>query len=202
VLWNATGAGNPIVPGYFADPSIYAINGVCHLYCTTDGYGWDSPAPTVWTSRDLMRWSNAPLPLSPAPNVFWAPSLARKNGKYYLYYAKGQAGSFGAVGRPVTASSSLSGFPAGYACDGNNGPRWAAANNSVPQWIRVDLGATYDIGRCETTMEYVRKKVTYRIEYSTDGSAWSLYVDRTGGGGSMGSPLIDIRSGAGRATSR
>ncbi|MFF3846491.1 family 43 glycosylhydrolase [Streptomyces sp. NPDC002328] len=60
-----------------------------------------------------------------------------------------------AAGRPVTASSSLSGFPASYACDGNNGTRWAAANRSLPQWIRVDLGGTYDIGRCETTMEYV-----------------------------------------------
>ena len=393
VAWNSVGAGNPVIPGYFADPSIYVINGVYHLYCTTDGYGWDSPAPTVWTSTDLVRWSNAPLPLSPAPNVFWAPSLATKNGKYYLYYARGQAGSFVAVadrptgpftevaqlggnklidpqtfvdddgtiylyyggsrqprvgklaagmtsfasdtalsvgeffegafvfkrngkyylmsslgntsktdyrvvynignsplgpftkpadnlilsgvvggpvespghnsvlvrgndhyvvyhrhdnphsadglhrqvcvdrmtfrsdgtimpitptntgvgalplgspppaeqdlaaGRPVTASSSLSGFPAGYACDGNNGTRWSAANNTVPQWIRVDLGATQDIGRCETTMEYVRKKVAYRIEHSTDGSTWSVYADRTAGGGSMGSPLVDIKSG-------
>ncbi|WP_327743492.1 hypothetical protein OHO28_09425 [Streptomyces europaeiscabiei] len=61
VAWNSTRAGNSIVPGLFADPSIYVSNGVYHLYCTTDGYGWDSPAPTMWTSADLVRWSNAPL---------------------------------------------------------------------------------------------------------------------------------------------
>ena len=37
--WNTPGAGNPFIPGYFADPTIRKFGDTYYLYATTDGTG-------------------------------------------------------------------------------------------------------------------------------------------------------------------
>src|SRR5687767_6431099 len=51
-----------------------------------------------------------------------------------------------ALTKPVTCSPSPE-FPCAEAVDGNGGTRWASAHGIDPQWIQVDLGATYNISR-------------------------------------------------------
>ena len=38
-LWNTPGAGNPFIPGYFADPTIRKFGDNYYLYATTDCTG-------------------------------------------------------------------------------------------------------------------------------------------------------------------
>ena len=39
VKWNTTGAGNPFLPGYFADPTVKKFGDTYYIYATTDGSG-------------------------------------------------------------------------------------------------------------------------------------------------------------------
>jgi hypothetical protein len=56
-----------------------------------------------------------------------------------------------ALNKPVTCSSVE--FPCAEAVDGNTGTRWSSAQGVDPQWIYVDLGATYNITRVVLTWE-------------------------------------------------
>ncbi|MEU8460952.1 discoidin domain-containing protein [Streptomyces sp. NPDC029003] len=75
-------------------------------------------------------------------------------------------------GKPVTASSvEGAGTPAGAAVDGDNGTRWSS-QFADPQWIQVDLGATAQLSQVVLRWETAAAKA-YRVELSTDGSAWT-----------------------------
>ncbi|MBN2037719.1 MAG: family 43 glycosylhydrolase [Chitinispirillaceae bacterium] len=96
--WNSPNMGNPLLPGYFADPSmIYdSVTSSFYMYSTTDGV-WISYSawPQVWSSPDLLHWKCTPITL-PAfwPDAgLWAPSAMRHptNGRYYLMYCTGSA---------------------------------------------------------------------------------------------------------------
>jgi len=80
-------AQNPLLPGYFADPSIKKFGDKYYLYVTTDGYppyGNDG-LTFVWTSNDLSTWRPEVLDGLPYKSV-WAPAVIKgKNNKYYLY---------------------------------------------------------------------------------------------------------------------
>src|SRR5678815_3147803 len=49
-----------------------------------------------------------------------------------------------ALNRPTTCSPTPQ-FPCAEAVDGNAGTRWASATGVDPQFIQVDLGATYNL---------------------------------------------------------
>ena len=49
-------AQNPIVPGYFADPSIRYMDGKYYLSITSDGYDDHNGEPFIWVSDDLVNW--------------------------------------------------------------------------------------------------------------------------------------------------
>ncbi|MEU9004496.1 discoidin domain-containing protein [Streptomyces sp. NPDC048551] len=75
-------------------------------------------------------------------------------------------------GKPVTASSvEGAGTPAGAAVDGDNGTRWSS-QFADPQWIQVDLGAPAQLSQVVLRWETAAAKA-YRVELSTDGSAWT-----------------------------
>ncbi|WP_338391880.1 family 43 glycosylhydrolase [Fulvitalea axinellae] len=89
--------GNPVVPGYFADPSIFRDDdGTCYIYATTDGYdvGKFTNGPFgVWKSKDFRNWEFFNYPY---PDAFpywsekhWAPSVTKgPDGRYYMYFVK------------------------------------------------------------------------------------------------------------------
>ncbi|MGW7440445.1 discoidin domain-containing protein [Streptomyces sp. NPDC054849] len=86
-------------------------------------------------------------------------------------------------GKPATASSTEgAGTPAFAAVDGDNGTRWSS-QFADPQWIQVDLGAPAQLSQVVLRWETAHAKA-YRIELSTDGSAWTTaYSTATGPGG-------------------
>ncbi len=89
--------GNPILPGYFADPTIKKFGDVYYIYATTDNEMLASGAPTVWYSSDLKNWYNYIMEIPSLNSVnlrnFWAPDILEGNdGRYYLYFGNCQAG--------------------------------------------------------------------------------------------------------------
>ncbi len=86
VSWDSSQAGNPIVPGHFADPSLVEMDGKYYIYATTVSKFME---PMVWISEDLQRWEVQQLDIT-GKHLFWAPSMLKgDDGKYYLYYSSG-----------------------------------------------------------------------------------------------------------------
>ena len=68
------------------------------------------------------------------------------------------------------------------AVDGNTGTRWSSAF-SDPQWIQVDLGATYNICQVVLNWEAAYGKA-FQLQVSTDATNWtSIFSTTTGTGG-------------------
>ena len=87
---------NPLLPGYFADPSIKKIADTYYIYATTDGNGWGAGPSQVWTSRDFKNWTIQPMNW-PNTHWYWAPDMTQGyDGRYYLYYSQ-PVEIFGAV---------------------------------------------------------------------------------------------------------
>lgn len=94
---NTPGAGNPILPGWFADPTIKKFGDIYYIYATTDNEMLASGAPTVWYSKDFKNWYNyiMEIPSFSAKSItnFWAPDIVEGNdGKYYLYFGNCEMG--------------------------------------------------------------------------------------------------------------
>lgn len=53
--FNTPGAGNPVIPGYFADPTIKKFGDTYYMYATTDGSGAGFGPAQVWTSKDFVN---------------------------------------------------------------------------------------------------------------------------------------------------
>ncbi|WP_224242812.1 galactose-binding domain-containing protein [Hyalangium gracile] len=87
-----------------------------------------------------------------------------------------------ARGRPATASTIENNDPnlaATYAFDGNAGTRWSSAA-ADPQWIRVDLGSSQQIGQVVLVWEGAYGK-TYTIDGSNDDANWTTLATVTDG---------------------
>ena len=52
--WDTPGDGNPLLPGYFADPSIVHDGGRWYIYATIDPWGGDRLG--MWTSDNGRDW--------------------------------------------------------------------------------------------------------------------------------------------------
>lgn len=83
--WNTPGAGNPILPGYFADPTIRKFGDTYYIYATTDGTGNGYGPPQVWLSKDFVNWRNVTMNW-PTTEVVWAPDVVQQDDGSYRYY--------------------------------------------------------------------------------------------------------------------
>lgn len=82
VKYNTPEAGNPIIPGYFADPTVRKFGDTYYLYATTDGNGGGLGPSQVWTSKDFVNWTIQPMNW-PDTHFIWAPDVMQgKDGKY------------------------------------------------------------------------------------------------------------------------
>ena len=59
--WNSPQAGNPVIPGHFADPTVQKFGDTYYLYCTTDGTAGGLGPSQVWTSKDFVNWTIKPM---------------------------------------------------------------------------------------------------------------------------------------------
>jgi hypothetical protein len=123
------------------------------------------------------------------------PSPVVANGKVYVPTFSGHLAVYGlgvtppppppptplSQGQPATASSSWHTEPASQGNDGNLATRWSTANNGVPQWWKVDLGASHSL--TNTAINWYNSASVYyqyKIEVSTDGTTFTTAVDKTG----------------------
>src|SRR5436190_20945852 len=87
---------NPVYRGYFADPFVWEHEGIYYAVGTgaaeASGQTGDEVFPLL-KSNDFFTWQyvgKAMLrPDRPLGENFWAPAVARADGKFYLYYSVG-----------------------------------------------------------------------------------------------------------------
>lgn len=107
-LWNKNDlsfdspkVGNPLLPGYFADPTVIEDNGTFYIFATSDMPDWnDISKMAVWSSKDFVNWTcnylnwptkEACKSSTGTPSGVWAPSVIKApNGKFYMYVTVGQ----------------------------------------------------------------------------------------------------------------
>lgn len=99
---------NPLLPGYYADPSLVQHDGKYYLYVTIDPWGNDYLA--CWVTDDFVNWEynslNWPTKQACATslsneNKVWAPSVIKKDGKFYMYVSVGSEIWCGVADNPL-----------------------------------------------------------------------------------------------------
>ncbi|GIM89612.1 choice-of-anchor D domain-containing protein [Paractinoplanes toevensis] len=86
-----------------------------------------------------------------------------------------------AAGRPATASSQVNATQAaGVSTDGDANTYWESNNNAFPQWLQVDLGAAYSVGKVTLKLPpataWATRTQTLSVQTSTDGSTFGTAV--------------------------
>ena len=88
IKFNSPGAGNPFLPGYFADPTVKKFGDTYYIYATTDGSGAGFGPAQCWTSKDFRNWTLVPMNW-PTSHWIWAPDVMQhSDGKYYMVYCQ------------------------------------------------------------------------------------------------------------------
>jgi len=100
---------NPIIPGYFADPTVVKQNGTYYIYATIDPWGGDELG--VFETKDFvnftrhhLNWPTKKACNSPTSNnsMVWAPSVVRgKDKKFYMYVSVGSEVWAGVSDQPL-----------------------------------------------------------------------------------------------------
>ena len=89
-----------------------------------------------------------------------------------------------ALHKTATASSVEStDYPPSYAVDGNSSTRWSS-QFSDPQWLKVDLGAVYNIDNVSISWE-AAYATEFEVLVSKDGSNWQAAQHVTNGTGGL-----------------
>ncbi|MGI4790188.1 MAG: glycoside hydrolase family 43 protein [Janthinobacterium lividum] len=83
---------NPVWSGYFADPFVLKHGNEYFAYGTSpDGPQADGRIFPVLHSHDLAQWEliggALVRPADPERAYYWAPEVAERDGKFYLYYS-------------------------------------------------------------------------------------------------------------------
>ncbi len=96
-------SGNPVLPGWYADPEIHVFEGRYWIYPTCSRAYDEQTHFEAWSSADLCDWrcEGTILSFDDVPwstrRCAWAPSCAEKNGRYYLYFSAGDGAGIGAA---------------------------------------------------------------------------------------------------------
>lgn len=94
-------SGNPLFPGWYADPEIHVFDGRYYVYPTTSRSFDEQTYFECFSSDDLTHWTNEGVILDfndilwTTQFAAWAPTCAHKNGKYYLYFSAGDGAGIG-----------------------------------------------------------------------------------------------------------
>lgn len=102
----ATRSGNPVIPGWYADPEAHVFGREYWIYPTYSAPYNQQTFLDAFSSRDLVTWVRHPHVLDTARvhwahRAVWAPSVIEKNGWYYLFFGAndiqkdGQPGGIG-----------------------------------------------------------------------------------------------------------
>lgn len=100
---------NPVLPGYYADPSLVQYDGKSYIYATLDPWGgetlgcWESADFRNWTYRELNWPTKAACTSSTSRGAMvWAPSVIQGvDGKFYMYVSVGSEVWAGVAEHPL-----------------------------------------------------------------------------------------------------
>ncbi len=94
-------SGNPVFLGWYADPELHLFKGRYYIYPTTSAAYEEQTYFEVFSSSDLTDWTAhgkvldfADVPWS-TNRAAWAPSVAERDGRYYMYFSAGDGAGIG-----------------------------------------------------------------------------------------------------------
>jgi beta-xylosidase len=84
-------SGNPIFPGWYADPEAHVFDKQYWIYPTYSAPYDSQVFMDAFSSRDLITWTKHPRIIDTssvkwARRAMWAPSIVEKGGWYYLFF--------------------------------------------------------------------------------------------------------------------
>jgi hypothetical protein len=79
------------------------------------------------------------------------------------------------LGKTLSASSSLPGYPVGNAGDGNQDSYWESNNNALPQWLQADLGTAASVTKIVLKLpaSWGARTQTIAVQGSTTGTSFA-----------------------------
>ncbi|MCK9862923.1 glycoside hydrolase family 43 protein [Paenibacillus sp. ATY16] len=85
-------SGNPVFPGWYADPEARIFEGRYWIYPTYSALYGEQLYLDAFHSDDLVNWTKVERVLDEkdfqwAHKAVWAPSPIESNGKYYIYFS-------------------------------------------------------------------------------------------------------------------
>jgi beta-xylosidase len=98
-----TRSGNPILPGWYADPEAHVFAGRYWIFPTYSAPYDEQTFMDAFSSRDLVTWTRHPHVLDTANvkwahRAVWAPSVVEKEGWYYLFFGANDIQKDGELG--------------------------------------------------------------------------------------------------------
>lgn len=84
--------GNPVFPGWYADPEGVVFNKTYWIYPTFSAPYDDQVFMDAFSSKDLINWKKHSRIIDTASvkwakRAMWAPSIIKKDKKYYLFFS-------------------------------------------------------------------------------------------------------------------
>ena len=84
-------SGNPILPGWYADPEAHVFNGEYWIYPTYSAPYDKQTFLDAFSSKDLVTWQKHERIVDTSRvkwvrRALWAPSVVEKDGWYYLFF--------------------------------------------------------------------------------------------------------------------
>ncbi|RYF71799.1 MAG: arabinan endo-1,5-alpha-L-arabinosidase, partial [Cytophagaceae bacterium] len=103
-----TTAGNPVFPGWYADPEVAIFGKQYWIYPTFSAPYNKQVFMDAFSSTDLVTWTKHPhivdtTAVKWAKRAMWAPSVIEKGGKYFLFFGANDVheGEIGGIGVAV-----------------------------------------------------------------------------------------------------
>jgi hypothetical protein len=143
-------SGNPILPGWYADPEAHVFAREYWIYPTTSARYNQQTYLDAFSSKDLITWVRHPHVLDTANitwahRAIWAPSIVAKDGWYYLFFGANDIQSDSQLGGIGVARSRS---PAGPFTDYLGKPLIGAFHNGaqpIDQMVFKDVDGSYYI---------------------------------------------------------
>ena len=141
-------SGNPILPGWYADPEARTFDGRYWIFPTYSAPYDRQTFLDAFSSRDLVTWTRHPRVLDTADvkwarRAVWAPSIVHKDGWYYLFFGANDIQSDRELGGIGVARSRT---PDGPFVDHLGKPLVDAFHNGaqpIDQFVFRDTDGTY-----------------------------------------------------------
>jgi beta-xylosidase len=99
----AARSGNPILPGWYADPEAHVFAGQYWIFPTYSAPYDEQTFMDAFSSKDLVTWVRHPHVLDTANvkwarRAVWAPSVIAKDGWYYIFFGANDIQKDGELG--------------------------------------------------------------------------------------------------------